>query len=570
MILNSLYSEPETFDPVKFYPGINIITGEKSGQTESGNKTNGVGKTLLFNFIDFCLLSDYSKNRIKTVPKEIIKPTTKIVLEFTHKEKKFVVKRSRQDEGTPQIQVNGSFINFNSIDDARKFLFTEIFNDRFNLTFRNMLRIFKRTENSGYLEIDKPDGSRIQNIAPYLVLFGFDIDDYQKLLTEANDLKNYHDNFKQIKKEIESTGISVREASAQSNELKAQLEVLDLALEELSHSETYEVISEDVAELDFELENASLQLASIREEIKQIENIPTYQEISLSEIKSVYNDCKQSLGDLIVKELDEIQEFKNAIDNFKNRIIQERKNKLLSRQRHILQDIKKLSEKYQQKTDILQVTGELKSLKKVVIEHQSKQQEYNQISFLYNQYEQCIQKKENAKKRRDDALELIRRKKEQLKENVDDFEKMILKLHRHIYGNQFTSFRIAISDKLNANSKSFIKFEFETEDAGSSRSEHEKTLMFDLSLLFCASTRKNHLELILHDGAFEGVNENTKFQILNWLYEQQQTDKNFQYIISINRDSFEHLETNQDFTFQLNNFVRAAYTKDNRFLKRKY
>ena len=63
--INKLYSIPESFEPVSFDSGINIILGEKD---VSSNKTNGVGKTLLIEFINFCLLKEFKSSRVSKIP----------------------------------------------------------------------------------------------------------------------------------------------------------------------------------------------------------------------------------------------------------------------------------------------------------------------------------------------------------------------------------------------------------------------------------------------------------------------------------------------------------------------
>ena len=80
MIIKSLQSQPEIFEPIFFKSGINIITGEGSitDNNKLSKKTNGVGKTLLLAFIDFCFLSDYKKNKIRKVQETIMSKRTKI------------------------------------------------------------------------------------------------------------------------------------------------------------------------------------------------------------------------------------------------------------------------------------------------------------------------------------------------------------------------------------------------------------------------------------------------------------------------------------------------------------
>lgn len=166
MFIQCLRSEPEVFDPVTFHKGINIITGERSGSGKSDKKTNGVGKTLLLSFIDFCLLADYKKNRIYKVPIDVISLETKIIVEITCNKKTISIHRSRGRNNSPVIYVDGNAHNFSKIEHARKYLFRLIFGENEDYSLRSMLSVFKRTEKIGYANIINPDGVdfRISNL----------------------------------------------------------------------------------------------------------------------------------------------------------------------------------------------------------------------------------------------------------------------------------------------------------------------------------------------------------------------------------------------------------------------
>ncbi len=58
--INRLYSENGIFDEIQFHDGVNIILGEKYDDSlVRGRKTNGVGKSMSIEFLDFCFLNDY-------------------------------------------------------------------------------------------------------------------------------------------------------------------------------------------------------------------------------------------------------------------------------------------------------------------------------------------------------------------------------------------------------------------------------------------------------------------------------------------------------------------------------
>ncbi|MCP4695530.1 MAG: DUF2326 domain-containing protein [Gammaproteobacteria bacterium] len=64
-----LYSNPEIFSPMEFERGVNIILGEKvDSRMITGRKTNGVGKSMCIEFINFCLLKKTRDSRVMRIP----------------------------------------------------------------------------------------------------------------------------------------------------------------------------------------------------------------------------------------------------------------------------------------------------------------------------------------------------------------------------------------------------------------------------------------------------------------------------------------------------------------------
>lgn len=571
IIVKSLCSEPEIFSQVTFDLGINLITGERSGSAKADKKTNGVGKSLIIHFIDFCLLADYKKNRICKVPEEILSLDSKIILQLECREGVVFIHRTRRDQDAPTIFLNGKKTDFTSLDDARKHLFKLIYGKDEIYSLREMLRAFKRTEKDGYGKIDNPDGSRSTSITPYLFLFGLNVDRYKLLIKKVEELINVHKFSSELKKDIEYHGIPIKEVNAYTNNLRAQLERLNSALEELSQSEVYDTISDDISNLDNKIEIKSLELTRIKEELNKIAKVPEYQSIEKDDLHSVFNDLKEGMGDLIVKEIEEIENFQKVIDNFKTEVVLKRRNKLLEEKTVIEKTIKTLSEEYKNKAAVLDKDGKLRSLKVSLHERELKNQDFTKISFLSEQYQKQEKSKITVKSDREIALNSLRESREERDDVISEFQSCIVGIHDNLYGNSRASFDVEIKEAKRFDQKKFVNFHLETDDSGSARTEHEKILIFDLGLMFCSATRCRHLGVLIHDGAFEGVNEDTKYQLLNWLHEKQIAGERFQYIATINRDSFEMLEQEKSFSFNLNDYVGDRnYTKQNRFLKAKY
>lgn len=79
MIITKLYSSDDSFfEPIPFENGFNLILGERS---EGSEKRNGVGKSISIEFINFCLLKDIDKSRLKFLPKSIVEKSSPIFLD---------------------------------------------------------------------------------------------------------------------------------------------------------------------------------------------------------------------------------------------------------------------------------------------------------------------------------------------------------------------------------------------------------------------------------------------------------------------------------------------------------
>ena len=94
MFLHKLYSEPGgLFDEVTFKEGVNFIFAKKDGEEDPKSSLNGIGKSLLLNLVDYCLLSSETEH-IKSAKKNNDLNGYKVVLEFKIADKFYVIKRS--------------------------------------------------------------------------------------------------------------------------------------------------------------------------------------------------------------------------------------------------------------------------------------------------------------------------------------------------------------------------------------------------------------------------------------------------------------------------------------------
>ncbi len=100
-----------------------------------------------------------------------------------------------------------------------------------------------------------------------------------------------------------------------------------------------------IANIDNDIKRTTIELINVMSNLKALENPYEAEEISAADIRAIYNDCKKSLGDLVVREIEEIQEIKKQIGNFKIEILQMQKEDLLASEKRLSLKLDDLQEK---------------------------------------------------------------------------------------------------------------------------------------------------------------------------------------------------------------------------------
>ncbi|MDQ2088050.1 DUF2326 domain-containing protein, partial [Herbivorax sp. ANBcel31] len=149
--LKKLYSKNNVFDELVFHDGVNIILGEKyDNSTTRGRKTNGVGKSMSIEILDFCFLSNYDKkSRVYKIPKELLPVDEEIILDLEIGKEDITIKRTRKDAQKPIILRNEKIVTFDKLNDARNYLTELIFAElggKSVPSFRNLFSILIRDE----------------------------------------------------------------------------------------------------------------------------------------------------------------------------------------------------------------------------------------------------------------------------------------------------------------------------------------------------------------------------------------------------------------------------------------
>lgn len=568
--INKLYSEPEIFNPITFDFGVNIIMGEKSEKT---NKKIGVGKSICIEFLNFCLLKRISDSRLNLIPKRNAKIIdSQIKLDFDFNNKKVTISRSISKPENLSIQIDGLNIDFDKLDDASEYLGNLYFEkypaNTKRLSFRNLLQPIIRDERSEFKDLIKcfdTNKSIPPDYSPHLFFLNIGLQKYIEIKSLNDDLKKKNTFHSETKKLVTNNNeVKIQDAKAHLNELESEVSKVNKAIEQLKTNESFELIQEDLVKLEVKLADLRTKQQAIKFEIKQIDSFPKPESINENEIQIIFNQFKSGLGDLVEKSLDDLKEFKNKIDSFRNTIVNDRLSSLKSELFEINSVVRKLDEEYSEKISLLDNGEVLKDLKTSIRVFTEKNRELNNLRSLIQKYDESERDKKKLEAEKAVLISDLQEELYKSQEILKSFKETILSIHEKIMGNREAHFEIKTTKNQNV-----VDFIMRTDDDGSHSTERMKVFIYDISLMLNEYTRKNHPGFLIHDNIFE--DEDSIEKSLNFLFEyNQKTPNEFQYIVTLNSDLIDSASKDGLLKFDVEDLKRAAFTKDNRFLGLKY
>lgn len=566
--LRKLYSEPEAFDPITFEDGINLILGET---TEGNVKTNGVGKSMAVEFINYGLLKRHEDSRVSLIPNEAFPHSTLICLDFEINRKHITIKRSIENHKCPILIVDGNTRTCTDVEDATSYLSTLLFGSSSNESapsFRAMLGPLIRDERSEFKSIIKcfdTDKNIPPDYTPHLFLLNVDPKPYKQaraLLTEIDSLT------KAISKAKENivaiTGKNVSEAKADLNELTSQVAKIQQEMERLENIEGYDIVKDEIIGLETQLETSRTRQAVIKTELSKLKLFHGDNYIDEQEVAELYNQFKAGLGDLIKKQIEEVTAFKKRIDNFQKTLIDGRRKELENSLKSIDLTILRLDRIYREKLSLIDQKGALKNLRQTIATYQRKVEDHASLSAFIKKLGDYEQSKRERTNERDGLIFLLGGLVTNSSNIIESLEQTILDIHEAVAGNRLSSFDVNVTKK-----KEIINFELRIYDDGSHSNEREKVFIYDIGLLINSETGKRHPGMLVHDNIFD-VDYDTLIKSLNYISDNKDALSHKQYILTLNSDKIHDADINSRLRLDLQGLKRTAFTKTARFLKTSY
>ncbi len=567
--IKKLYTEPEIIDPVVFEDGLNLILGEKD---DSSNKTNGVGKSLCIEFINFALLKKASDSRVKKIPKTIFSPQTNICLDIIMGNEPITIKRSLQNAERPTFYLKERSIEFQKLEDAISYLGKKLFdnNDRNSPSFRSIMGPLMRDERSEFKSLVAcyDTSKRIpDDYAPHLYLLGIDIEIYATIKLVINEIDELSKHIKKIKDDVELLREKdIDDSRSDMNELESEVKEISRSIDALENISGYEFVKDDIIHLEKTLDDLRREKSILRSKYLRSKPIIDARKIDSSEIRDFYEQMRKGLGDQIKRELDEVYQFKKKIDDFQNQLIYQRRDEIRKNIETIDSQIDVLDKKYKEKLSVLDQQGDLKNLKQTYSAYQSKLDEASQLKTFIAKYDELELQKQRAKSKKEQELLNLQSAIQESSEILASFEQTILDTHKYIQGNRKASFEVKPTSK-----KQVVEITMRIDDDGSHSVEREKVFIYDICLLLNDKTFASHPGFLIHDNIFD-VDQDTLTKSLDYLVNKARFGRDKQYILTLNADRLENTIVDSKLLDLLKPTIRATYTKaeGRRFIKTKY
>lgn len=560
--IERLYSEPKLFDDLELRAGLNLILGEPS---DDSKKTNGVGKSVSMDFLNFALLSRYSDSRIKKVPEEAFPPDARVCIDLDVSGNKVTIKRSREAESKPVIIQDGKPLNFEKLDDAQSYLSALVFDGvkEEHPSFRSMLGIFIRDERSEFKSIINGYDTKkriADDYGPHLYLLGASIEKYQSIKKLQDDISSTESQIKKLKDDVQLLRQKkIEDARSDLNELDSEVAAIEESIENLENSAAYDVVEEEMSALDASISELRRRSAVIIENLAKLEPIEAEPvDISDEELREFYNGLKVGLGDLVSRDFSQLQEFKQRIYRFQNEVIYTRRADLERELKEVRSALKVQDRDYQKRLKLLDQTGALRTLKQTFATYQEKSDQLSDLRSFITGYDAAISQKREQQLDKDIELQRLQSSIDDAETIKDSFERTILDMHGYVMGNRQASFKYITTPK-----KQVVEISLRIDSDGSHSVEREKTFIYDFSLLQNEHTSERHFGLLVHDNIFD-VDSDTLRRNLNYIASHMHEFRG-QYILTLNSDRAS--SDAPDEIAALQSVVRARFTKADRFLK---
>lgn len=574
--LHKLSSEPPAFDPIVFRDGVNLILGESSPKGAQAKKVNGVGKSVLVDFLHFALCRDFKDTRVSLIPPGILPEELTVVLDLSIHGKIYQIRRktATPEQVTLIDRTDATSRTFPRIEEATRHLGDILFTGdplATQTSFRQLLSLLMRDEASGFRNPLNPmsaDKRAVPPLQPHLYLMGIRYDSIQRYEVLKREMKSLTTSINHLEKILtENRTLKMADLPAKLNEERERVKTIEAALATLKTDPAFKAVESKLVAIESELLQLRSERKRITWQIEQIRIVPQSERVETTDMKIVYDRIRAGLGDLVRKSLEQAMSFKAEIEQFQQSLIKEELGILETRHRDVQQQISRLSDTHRELTQQIDNREVLSELRNGLTAASKQSESYHMLSSQFQMHERQLREKSDLKFKLETQLREVRLVLEEHHAIEKTLEDRIIALHQRIMSSAEASFKLVTAESTRRDRP--IDILIRIKDDRSKSIDEAKVLIYDLALLTAPLSPTRHPGFLLHDNILE-VDNDTLIQSLNLIGELEDSGTNFQYLLTLNRDKIDPTEIAKQITLNIPGHTVARLTKEAPFLGTNY
>lgn len=568
-MITKVRSNMPSFREISFEPGFNVVLADRTKESTKTDSRNGLGKSTLLDIIHFCLGSGTRKNQGLRAP---ALEGWSFTLDLNISDRVLVVTRSTDNhnqilvEGdvedlAPQVGNIGGALSLRAAEwntILGKLLFgldVETTSVKYRPKFRSLFSYFVRgrdgysspfSHHRNQLEWDK----QVHNA--FLIGLAWErAGQLQELKDEDNLLNALRRGANEglLERLVGSVGNLEAERARLDSRIQRQHELLS----SFRVHPSYREIEQEANQLTSTIQDlANANIADRRLIDLYTNSIEEEQEPDIAELLELYDEVGITMPDLVLRRLDEAQEFHQRVIANRRDYLQAEIQSIEERRSRRESRIRSASDERADLLGVLQSHRALDEYTRLQELHLNLIADRNDLDHRIADLRTFEQGKSEVRVKRELLLQSTRREFEESRiireKAINLFNKNSQALY-HLPGNLI----LEIAD-------TGFKFDVEIIRSGSQGINNMKIFCYDLMLAQLWAAKHRSPRLLIHDSAvFDGVDERQKASSLESA--QQESEKyGFQYICTLNSDAIPTGDFSE--SFDIEKYVRIRLTDE--------
>lgn len=582
--LVSLSSPSGLFKDIVFRDGLNIILGKYS---KSGKDINGIGKTTIVNFIDYCLLADGVKSDLFKEKYDFLRHDT-IRLDFILGGNQYSIERGFEDKKRVFLTTNGGDAREFIDSDLRLILGSEMGKGLSGIYepiwFRTLMSFFVQNDHN-FSQRDATNvlkftiGKRQPELFTYIfLLLGIDNSLIWDFDNSSVELKSLRADQTRINKQIvEQSGKSIEDFRGECDSIARKVDKLEKGLDNYQ-------FDENVADLENKLQSLSEKISGLNKKYIYLvskhrdiqESLQINVDVNPDEVSGFYSEIHSEFSDFIRKSLNEVIEFRQEIATNRRNFLKEREAQYQGQLEEIKNELVSLET---ERSKIFKMLDEKSAFDALKSAYTNLVEEKARLSSQLSYIEQLDHIEESIASTKSlvssTVAKLVAKKNEDL-QMVDEIKSIFLDLVDGSVDIDSSDVNPYFNIEFKSNQNSPVKLSLEVPRGSSLGKGRFKILAFDLTVFITSVLRKTEFpSFLIHDGVFHAIAHKTRIKFLNYINGKMNELDGAQYIITVNEDEIifpesEGVSIDLDFKLEDKTLITLEDNPDHMFLGKEF